>query len=163
MSTLLIKTDTKNGKILAQLAKQLGGDVIALSDTQFEDLMLGTLMDSVKTGTTVSKSSVLTKLCPQPPPLYQRERGRWRQSAGVREKTEFCCNNLIVVLSVQAQTKSAGSGENRFILLLSITNSKPLNHYHNTPTAFRFLFWHVLWKCRSYWAKMQKRVACTVP
>jgi hypothetical protein len=76
MSTLLIKTDTKNGKILAQLAKQLGGDVIALSDTQFEDLMLGTLMDSVKTGTTVSKSSVLTKLCPHPPPRYQRERGR---------------------------------------------------------------------------------------
>ena len=62
MSTLLIKTDTKNGKILAQLAKQLGGDVIALSDIQFEDLMLGSLMDAVKTGTAVSKENILKKL-----------------------------------------------------------------------------------------------------
>jgi hypothetical protein len=62
MSTLLIKTDNKNSKILAQLAKHLGGDVISLSDTQFEDLMLGTLMDNVKTGTTVSKNSILKKL-----------------------------------------------------------------------------------------------------
>lgn len=59
---LLIKTDNKNSKILAQLAKHLGGDVISLSDTQFEDLMLGTLMDNVKTGTTVSKNSILKKL-----------------------------------------------------------------------------------------------------
>jgi hypothetical protein len=62
MSMLLIKTDNKNSKILAQLAKHLGGDVISLSDTQFEDLMLGTLMDNVKTGTTVSKNSILKKL-----------------------------------------------------------------------------------------------------
>jgi hypothetical protein len=62
VSILLIKTDTKNSKILARLAKQLGGMVISLSDTQFDDLMLGTLMDSVKTGTTVSRNSILKKL-----------------------------------------------------------------------------------------------------
>lgn len=62
MSTILIKTDTKNSKLLEQLALQLGGDVIKLSDTQFEDLMLGALMDSVKTGKIVSKNSILKKL-----------------------------------------------------------------------------------------------------
>jgi hypothetical protein len=62
VSILLIKTDTKNSKILALLAKQLGGMVISLSDTQFDDLMLGTLMDSVKTGTTVSRNSILKKV-----------------------------------------------------------------------------------------------------
>ena len=62
MSTILIKTDTKNSKLLEQLALKLGGDVIKLSDTQFEDLMLGALMDSVKTGKIVSKNSILKKL-----------------------------------------------------------------------------------------------------
>jgi hypothetical protein len=62
MSTILIKTDTKNSKLLEQLALQLGGDVIKLSDTQFEDLMLGALMNSVKTGKIVSKNSILKKL-----------------------------------------------------------------------------------------------------
>jgi hypothetical protein len=62
MSTILIKTDTKNIKLQEQLALQLGGDVIKLSDTQFEDLMLGALMDSVKTGKIVSKNSILKKL-----------------------------------------------------------------------------------------------------
>jgi hypothetical protein len=62
MSTILIKTDTKNSKLQEQLALQLGGDVIKLSDTQFEDLMLGALMNSVKTGKIVSKNSILKKL-----------------------------------------------------------------------------------------------------
>ena len=62
MSTILIKTDTKNIKLQEQLALQLGGDVIKLSDTQFEDLMLGALMNSVKTGKIVSKNSILKKL-----------------------------------------------------------------------------------------------------
>jgi hypothetical protein len=62
MSTILIKIDTKNSKLQEQLALQLGGDVIKLSDTQFEDLMLGALMNSVKTGKIVSKNSILKKL-----------------------------------------------------------------------------------------------------
>lgn len=60
MSTILIKADRKSNKILTELAKKLGGNVIDLNDEQFEDLMLGTLMENIKTGKTVSKS-VITK------------------------------------------------------------------------------------------------------
>ena len=62
MSALLIKTDIDSKKLLAELAKRLGGDVISLSDEQFEDLALGALMDKVKTGKTVSRELVMKKL-----------------------------------------------------------------------------------------------------
>jgi hypothetical protein len=62
MSTILIKADKANNKLLADLAKKLGGNVFNLDDDQFEDLMLGNLMDSVKTGKTVSKTTILKKL-----------------------------------------------------------------------------------------------------
>ena len=62
MSALLIKTDLKNKKLLTELAKRLGGNVVTLTDEQFEDLALGALMDKVKTGETVSRDSVLKKL-----------------------------------------------------------------------------------------------------
>ena len=48
--------------LLTELVKQLGGDVIAIKDEQFEDLLLGIMMDSVKTGQTVSKQSIMRKL-----------------------------------------------------------------------------------------------------
>ena len=62
MSTILIKADKANNKLLADLAKKLGGNVFNVDDDQFEDLMLGKLMDSVKTGKTVSKNTILKKL-----------------------------------------------------------------------------------------------------
>jgi hypothetical protein len=62
MSTILIKADKKSNKILTELAKRLGGKVIDMNDEQFEDLMLGTLMENVKTGKTVSKSVITKKL-----------------------------------------------------------------------------------------------------
>ena len=62
MGTILIKTDKRSSKILAELAKRLGANVIDVKDEQFDDLMLGTLMDKVKTGKTVSKDSILKKL-----------------------------------------------------------------------------------------------------
>lgn len=62
MSAILIRLNKENNKILAELAKKLGGNVIDLNNDQFEDLMLGKLMDSVKTGKTVSKSTILKKL-----------------------------------------------------------------------------------------------------
>jgi len=62
MSVILIKTDKQNSKILSELAKKLGGDVIDMKEDQFEDFMLGNLMDKVKTGKTVSKDSILKKL-----------------------------------------------------------------------------------------------------
>ena len=62
MSTILIIADKQSNKILTELAKKLGGNVIDMTDNQFEDLMLGTLMDKVKTGKTVPKASILRKL-----------------------------------------------------------------------------------------------------
>ncbi|MEP7323738.1 MAG: hypothetical protein ABI761_17565 [Saprospiraceae bacterium] len=62
MSTILIKADKQSNKLLSELAKKLGGDVVDMKDGQFEDLMLGTLIDKVKTGKTVSKNSILKKL-----------------------------------------------------------------------------------------------------
>jgi hypothetical protein len=62
MSTIIIKTDKKSSKILAELAKKLGGNVFDMKDDQFDELMLGRLMDKVKTGKTVSKESILKKL-----------------------------------------------------------------------------------------------------
>ncbi len=62
MSTILIKADKQSNKLLSELAKKLGGNVVDMKDEQFEDFMLGTLMDKVKTGKTVSKTSILKKL-----------------------------------------------------------------------------------------------------
>jgi hypothetical protein len=62
MSTILIKADKESNKLLTELAKKLGGDVVDMKDAQFEDLMLGNLMDKVKTGRTVSKATILKKL-----------------------------------------------------------------------------------------------------
>jgi len=62
MSAIIIKADNQSNKILTDLAKKLGGDVMKLKDDQFEDLMLGSLMDSVKTGKTVSREAVIAKL-----------------------------------------------------------------------------------------------------
>jgi hypothetical protein len=62
MSTILIKADKHSNKILSELAKKLGGEVLDIDNDHFEDLMLGALMDSVKTGKTVSKSTILKKL-----------------------------------------------------------------------------------------------------
>ena len=62
MSAILIKANKQNNKILAELAKKLGGDVIDLNDEQFEDFLLGRLMDSSKTGKTVSREAIMKKL-----------------------------------------------------------------------------------------------------
>jgi hypothetical protein len=62
MSTILIHADKQSNKLLSELAKKLGGNVVDMKDEQYEDLMLGTLMDKVKTGKTVSKSTILKKL-----------------------------------------------------------------------------------------------------
>jgi hypothetical protein len=39
-----------NNKLLFELAKKLGGDVIKPEDDQYEDFALGSAMDAVKTG-----------------------------------------------------------------------------------------------------------------
>ena len=62
MGAIIIKADNKSNKILAELAKKLGGNVITLADDQYEDFALGLTMDAVKTGKTVSRESIISRL-----------------------------------------------------------------------------------------------------
>ncbi len=62
MTAIIIKADKKSNKILSDLAKKLGGDVLPIKEEQYEDIALGYLMDKVKTGETVSRESVIKKL-----------------------------------------------------------------------------------------------------
>ena len=62
MGAIIIKADKKSNKILSDLAKKLGGNVMSLADDQYEDFTLGYLMDSVKTGKTVTRESIMERL-----------------------------------------------------------------------------------------------------
>ncbi len=62
MSVIVIKADSQNSKILKELAKKLGADVLNINEEQFEDIALGLIMDKVKTGETVSRDSIIKKL-----------------------------------------------------------------------------------------------------
>ena len=62
MGAILIKADKKSNKLLTDLAKKLGGNVISLADDQYEDFAIGSAMDSVKTGKTVERESIIMKL-----------------------------------------------------------------------------------------------------
>lgn len=62
MSAILIKADEKSNKILKELAKQLGANVVSLKDNQYEDFLLGTIMDSEKTQKDASREEVFQKL-----------------------------------------------------------------------------------------------------
>jgi hypothetical protein len=62
MSAIIIKADEKSNKILKELAKQLGANVVSLKDNQYEDFLLGTIIDSEKTGKDASREEVLQKL-----------------------------------------------------------------------------------------------------
>ena len=45
-----------------ELAKQLGANVVSLKDNQYEDFLLGTIIDSEKTGKDASREEVFQKL-----------------------------------------------------------------------------------------------------
>jgi hypothetical protein len=62
MGAIIIKADKKSNKLLSYLAKKLGGNVLSLADDQYEDFALGSLMDSVKTGKSVRRESIMAKL-----------------------------------------------------------------------------------------------------
>ena len=62
MSTLLINSDASNTKLLLELAKKLGANVIAIEDEHYEDLLLGNEMDKVKTNELMSKDEILKKI-----------------------------------------------------------------------------------------------------
>ena len=50
MRAIVIKADNQNTKILIELAKKLGANVLNINEEQYEDLALGSFMDKVKTG-----------------------------------------------------------------------------------------------------------------
>jgi hypothetical protein len=62
MSAIVIQADKKSNKLLSDLAKKLGGNVLFLNDEQYEDFALGALMDKVKTNETVSRDLIMKKL-----------------------------------------------------------------------------------------------------
>ena len=62
MGAIIIRADQKSSKILKELAMQLGAVVTNLKDEQYEDFMLGTLIDSEKTGEIVSRKEIFKKL-----------------------------------------------------------------------------------------------------
>jgi hypothetical protein len=62
MSTLLINTDPANSKLLLDLAKKLGAEVLSIKKNQYEDIILGNQMDKIKTNELVSKNEILSQL-----------------------------------------------------------------------------------------------------
>ncbi len=62
MGAIVIKADDQSNKILKELAEKLGGSVTQINEQQYEDLLLGTLMDKEKTGKAVSRATIFKKL-----------------------------------------------------------------------------------------------------
>ncbi len=62
MGAILIKADSKSSKILKELAERLGGDVTTISDEQYEDVLLGALIDKEKTGKNTTRDAIFKKL-----------------------------------------------------------------------------------------------------
>jgi hypothetical protein len=62
MSAIIIKADDKSNKILKELAKRLGADVVNINDDQYEDILLGSVIESEKTGKDVSRDEIFKKL-----------------------------------------------------------------------------------------------------
>jgi len=58
MGAIIIRADQKSSKLLKELAVQLGVVVTNVKDEHYEDFMLGTLMDSEKTGEIVSREEI---------------------------------------------------------------------------------------------------------
>jgi hypothetical protein len=62
MGAILIQADSQSNKMLSDLAKRLGANVLSIKDEQFEDLALGSMMDAVKTNENVSRELIMKKL-----------------------------------------------------------------------------------------------------
>ena len=54
MNTLVIQSDKRKSRLIANLAKELGGKVYDVSNDIIEDIALGDLMNNVKTNELVS-------------------------------------------------------------------------------------------------------------
>ena len=62
MGAVVIKIDKKNNRLISKLVKELGGEVVSINDEQYEDLVMGKLIDAEKTGENVSRETIMNKL-----------------------------------------------------------------------------------------------------
>ena len=62
MNTLVIQSDKRKSRLIANLAKELGGKVYDVSNDIIEDIALGDLMNNVKTNELVSWDHIFDKL-----------------------------------------------------------------------------------------------------
>ncbi len=62
MEAILIKADRESNKILSELAQKLGATVITIEEDQYEDLLLGSAMDAIKTGKTDDPDIIMKQL-----------------------------------------------------------------------------------------------------
>mgnify|MGYP001041862456 CR=1 FL=1 len=62
MSYIIIKADAESNKILAELAKKLGGNVISVDDEKLEDIVFAEMMKEEKTGENIDRDVIMKKL-----------------------------------------------------------------------------------------------------
>jgi hypothetical protein len=62
MNTIVIQSDKKINKLIAKVAKELGGRVYDVSNDIMEDIALGNMMNCVKTNELVSRDFILDKI-----------------------------------------------------------------------------------------------------
>jgi len=62
MGAIVIKADSESSKILKDLAEKLGGNVTQINDEQYEDIVLGTLMEKERTGKNTTRAAIFKKL-----------------------------------------------------------------------------------------------------
>jgi hypothetical protein len=62
LSAIIIKADDKSIKILIELAINLGAVVVNISSDQYEDMVLGLMMESERTGQAITRADDFKKL-----------------------------------------------------------------------------------------------------
>jgi hypothetical protein len=62
MGAIIIKADDQSSKLLKALAEKLGGNVTQINEEQYEDLLLGSLMEKEKSGKNTSRAAIFKKL-----------------------------------------------------------------------------------------------------
>jgi hypothetical protein len=62
MGAIVIKSDSKNLRLISELAKRLGSKVAKISEEQLEDFTFGEMMKEAKTGEKVSRETIMEKL-----------------------------------------------------------------------------------------------------
>ena len=62
MGAIIVKADRRTIEILSELARRLEGEVLNITNKQFEDVALGSQMDLIKTGKNVSRKKTMKKL-----------------------------------------------------------------------------------------------------